>query len=102
MHTHTHTIGPRKVDMACTLSDQAKHFAEEGLAIWNGSFWRDIEDILRFGGVCLFKPNVPHQVPEIDAFAKIDLQQTPLRWSVSWPIASITKEAKNQRAIPLT
>ena len=99
MSAHVDPVDPQKVEMVLSLSERGVDFNEGGLSIFIDNEWKDIEKFVRFGDICMFRPNIPHRVNPIDPSIKLDWNCCSGRWTLFSPIANISYENNNEAEV---
>ena len=99
MEAHVDPLEPQKVEMVCSFSERGEDFDTGGLSIYIDKQWRDIEQYIKFGDICMFRPDVPHRVDEIDAHKDKNFNHISGRWTVFSPIASVVDNSKNEVSV---
>lgn len=99
MQAHVDPLEPQKVEMVCSFSERGKDFQTGGLSIYSDKEWHDVENYIKFGDICIFRPDVPHRVEPIDPSKEKNFNDIGGRWTVFSPIASVSDKSKNEAAL---
>ena len=99
MSAHVDPEEPQKVEMVLSLSERGVDFQDGGLSIFVDNEWQDVEQFIKFGDICMFRPDIPHRVNPIDPNVSLDWHDSRGRWTAFSPIASITDESKNESEV---
>jgi hypothetical protein len=102
MQAHVDPLEPQKVEMVCSFSERGENFETGGLSIYTDRQWHDVEQYIRLGDICMFRPDIPHRVEAIDPHKDKKFNDSDGRWTVFSPIASVVDKSQNEAAVQKT
>ncbi len=72
---------------------------QAGLHVQVGGQWVDVEASLQLGDICMFRPDVLHDVLPIDPGEAPAWASSEGRWTMFSPIAHVADRNKNEKMI---
>ena len=98
MAAHTDPLDPQRVEVTLALSQRGIDFQTGGVEILDNDKWADVESQVKFGGITMFKPDIPHRVTPIDSDSgKVTWSDQKGRWIMFSPIAHIKNSGTTER-----